>query len=110
MDNEHGHGVSVDADGIRSALAATRKIRLGLDVLWGELSPDIGTDAIMDTLWNLHERLCEAELKELRIWGLPQQYVIISPINPMSLPGPEDMEKIAHAIRTLDDLGLIVIP
>jgi hypothetical protein len=34
--------------------------------------------------------------------------LVISPINPMNPPGPQDMEKIAAALRTLDDLGLIM--
>lgn len=110
MDSEHGHGVNVEVDSIRSALEPTRKIRLALDVLWGILPPDMETDAIRVALWDIHERLCEEELKKLRTWGIPHQYVIISPINPRKPPGPEDMEKIARAIRTLDDLGLIVIP
>lgn len=110
MNSEHGHGIDVEVDGIRSALEPTRKIRLALDVLWGILPPDMETDAIRDALWDIHDWLCKAELKELLTWGLSKQYVIISPINPRKPPGPEGMEKIAHAIRALDDLGLIVIP
>jgi hypothetical protein len=108
MSGEHGHDVSVDE--IRSALEPTRKLRLGLDVLWEHLPQDMESGAIGDALWMIHERLRSDELRALRTWGLPRAYVIISPINPRNPPGPGDMEKIADAIRTLDDLGLIVVP
>jgi hypothetical protein len=110
MNSKKDHGVSVDVDEIRSVLEPTRELRLALDILSGSLSPDMETDATGAALWDLHERLCKAELKVLRIWGLPRAYVIISPINPMNPPSREDMEKIARAIQTLDDLGLIVVP
>ena len=39
---------------------------------------------------------------------LARDYFILSPINPMNPPSPEDMEKATAAFRTLDDLGLII--
>lgn len=110
MDSEHGHGVSVDLDEIRSVLEPTRKLRLGLEVLTQHLPQDMEGGAITDALWQIHERLCSDELRWLRTFGLPLAYILISPINPLNPPAAEDMEKIARAIRTLDDLGLIILP
>lgn len=109
MDSEAGHGVCIDVEEIRGLLEHTRMLRLGLAVVWEHLPQDMQAGPIADALWKIHERLCDRELRELRT-SLPGAYVVVSPINPMKPPRPQDMEAIARAIRTLDDLGLIVVP
>lgn len=109
MGSEGSHGIFVDVEEVRGPLERTRMLRLGLAVVWEHLPQDMETGPIADALWKIHERLCDAELRELR-QSLPGAYVVVSPINPMKPPGPEDMKAIARAIRTLDDLGLIVVP
>jgi hypothetical protein len=108
MSRGQGHGVEVEIDSIRSALAPTRALRQALDVLSGSLPVEAETPAIRDALCAIHEHILQAELKDLRRGVLARDYFIISPINPMNPPGPEDMEKVAAALRTLDDLGLII--
>lgn len=110
MSNGNKYGSQVDVDEIRSALAPTRQLRLALDVLSGELYPDMETQATKDALWVIHERICAAELEALRVHGLNQQYTIIRPLNMMDLPDSATMQKIAGAIQTLADLGLIAGP
>jgi hypothetical protein len=110
MSSEHKYGSEVDVDEIRSVLSPTRQLRLALDVLSGELPPEMETSATRDALSEIHERICAAELKALRIFGLNLQYTIIRPLNMMSLPDPEGMQKIASAIQTLADFGLIAGP
>jgi hypothetical protein len=110
MSSAHGYGAEVDPDDIRSALEPTRKLRLALDVLWGELPGNIGSETTEKSLWELHDRICAAELSALRSFGLTRQYIIIRPLNMMKLPDSETMQKITSAIQVLDDLGLIAGP
>ncbi len=107
MSSDQGHGAEVDLNGFDSTLAATRVARLALDALREFLPDGMRTPATEDALWDIHEQLCKKELADLRLWGITQQYLIIRPINPASLPAPEDMEKITAAIRTLANLGLL---
>jgi hypothetical protein len=65
------------------------------------------TLATENTLWDIHDQLCEKGLAGLCQWGISRQYLIVRPINPASLPSAEDMGKITAAIRTLASLGLI---
>ena len=67
--------------------------------------------AIREAPYAIDEHIRKAELKDLRQGVLARDYFIISPINPMNPmnpPSPEDMERMAAAMRTLDDLGLII--
>jgi hypothetical protein len=105
--SSNGYGASVDRDGIDSTLQPTRMQRLALEVLLDSLSPDLATPAIDSALWELRERLVDAELAALRTFGISHRYLIIRPINPGNLPGHEDLDKIAVAIRTLADMGLV---
>jgi hypothetical protein len=107
-DNDHGAGVSLDD--IRSALGDTRILRLASGVLAG-LPTDIEftkTETVHTALLEIHERLCKAEMANLRTYGLSNDYLVIRPINPMNPPGPEAMEQVTAAIRTLARFGLIV--
>jgi hypothetical protein len=52
------------------------------------------TDAVFrSALFEIDERLRKAALADLRRHGLSRDYVIVSPINPMNPPGPEEMER-----------------
>jgi hypothetical protein len=104
---DRDHGVGIDLDDIRSALAGTRMLRLATEVL-GDLPPDIETAEVRATLWQIHEALCRREPANLRTYGLSMDYLIIRPINLMNPPEPEVMKQITAAIRTLSDLELIV--
>jgi hypothetical protein len=107
MSSNQGHGVEVEIDSLSAALEPTRVLRHSLEVLWGHLPPDMETDTIRTAFYDLDEQLRKATLANIRRGVLARDYFIISPINPMNPPGPEDMEKVA-ALRTLDDLGLII--
>lgn len=110
MTDSQRHGVEVETDSILAALAPTRALRQALDVLWDDLPPKVETDTIRAAFLAIDEHLRATELADLRRYGLSRDYYIISPINPMNPPSPEEMEKVAAALRTLDDLGLIIIP
>ena len=56
----------------------------------------------------IYEKLGEMEMANLQRRGLSTDYLVIRPINPMNPPGPEAMEQVTAAIRTLARLGLIV--
>ena len=110
MSSNYEYGTEVDVDEIRSVLEPTRQIRLALDVLWGSLPQHIETKAIGESLTDLHERLCAEELRALRMFGVNQQYTIIRPLDMTNLPDADTMQKIAGAVQTLADLGLIAGP
>ena len=110
MSGEPKFGAEICSDEIRNVLEPTRELRLALSVLSGGLPPEMETAAIRDALWQIHERICTAELKALRTYGLNQQYIIVKPLNMMKLPDSATIQKIASAIQTLADLGLIAGP
>jgi hypothetical protein len=110
MSADQGHGVEVEIDSIRTVLAPTQTLRLALDVLWGSLLPAMETDTVQTALRELDERLIKQANANLRTGILSRDYFIVTPINPRNPPSPEDLEKVVAAFRTLDDLGLIIIP
>lgn len=107
---DSGHGVEVEVDSVLAALAPTRALRQALDVLWGSLPVSAATDVIRAAFDAIDAYLRATELNDLRRYGLSRDYFIVSPINPMNPPAPEDMKRVAVALRVLDDLGLIIIP
>lgn len=106
MSSDQDHGAYVDLDAFESTLDKTRLARLGLDALLRSLPEDLVNTPAENALWEIHDRICEKELADLRLWGVTQQH-LIRPINPARPPAPGDMEKITAAIRTLASLGLI---
>jgi hypothetical protein len=108
MSSDQGHGVAVETDRLLSALIPTRTLQHALEVLWDNLPPDLETDALRDAFYELDEKLRKTALANIRRGVLPRDYFILSSTNPMNPPGPEDIEKLAAALRTLDDLGLII--
>ena len=108
MSSDQGHGVEVETDSLLSALVPTRTLQHALEVLWDNLPHDLETDALRAAFYELDDRLRKAALENIRRGVLARDYFILSPINPMNPPSPEDMEKVTAAFRTLDDLGLII--
>jgi hypothetical protein len=105
--SSEGYGDSVDRDGIDSTLQPTLLQRLAVEVLLDSLTPATTTSVIDSALWDLRERLADAELTALRTFGISHRYLVIRPINSGTLPGHEDLDKITAAIRTLASMGLI---
>jgi hypothetical protein len=101
------HGVEIRLEDIRSALGDTRMVRLAIDTL-SDLPPGVATSEVHAAIGHIEDALCEAELANLKAYGLSRAYLIIRPINPMNPPEPEVMKQITAAIRTLSELGLIV--
>lgn len=110
MTGERGHGVAVETDDLLAALELTRILQLALDVLWGNMPGGLATESVRGAFCEIDERLRKATLANLRRGVLPRDYLIVSPINPMNPPDREDMEKVTAALRTLDQLGLIIAP
>lgn len=109
-DDVPGYGTEVVLDNFDTLVDGTRMLRLALDVLEDNVPAEADNEQLRQALWKLRGWLSARELRKLRTWGLARQFVIICPINPRTPPGPDDMKRIATAIRTLDDLGLIVKP
>jgi hypothetical protein len=108
MNSQRGYGVPVDTDEISSALESTRLLRLALNVLWDGLPNDMSAAGpVRDAMETIHSRINEIEATSLRTWGLAEHYLIIRPVSPVSPPPPETMEKIATAVRTLAELGML---
>jgi len=107
MSSQRAYGAPVDTDEFSSPLEPTRRLRLALNVLCDDLPNEMQTRAVHDMLRSIHDQINTAEAKELRMWGLAEHYLIIRPISPMSPPPPETMQKIAAAVRTLAELGML---
>lgn len=110
MSDNHEYGTEVDIDELRSALAPTSQLRLALEILMGNLPPRVETEAIGESITEIHKWLCAEELRELRMFGFSRQYTVIRPLNMRDLPDDDTMQKIAGAVQTLADLGLIAGP
>jgi hypothetical protein len=101
------HAAAVDADNELFVVENLREARLALDLL--RLFLPIGAEShpIPAGLRELHERLCAEEDRQLQSDGVPDRYLIVRPISPFNPPPPQDMERIADAVRTLASLGMI---
>ena len=88
---------------VRSKLEDTRVVRLALDSLEEHLPPDLDSDGLTLEFVTLREKLAEAERRELRKIG-HREYMILAPIDMFESLGG----KVAAAIRTLDELGLVI--
>jgi hypothetical protein len=69
------------------------------------LPPAYACDGLEAELWALREKIDAAEITQLRTLG-HRDYLIIQPLAPAA-PGPL-VTKAAQAVKTLDDLGLII--
>jgi hypothetical protein len=88
---------------VRSKLTDTRVIRLALDALEENLPAELESDDLTFGFLTLREKLAEAERRELRKLG-HRDYMILAPIDTFESLGG----KAAAAIRTLDELGLVI--
>ena len=108
MSGGQGHGAAVNTDSALAALSPTRSLRQALDALWDNMPGDMLTETIATAFVEIDRQLREAAQADLQRSGLSREFLIVSPINPMNPPGPEDMARVADALRTLDHLGLII--
>ena len=93
----------IDIAEVRSKLEDTSVIRLALDSLEEHLPPELDSDGLTLEFVTLREKLAEAERRELRKIG-HREYMILAPIDTFESFGG----KAAAAIRTLDELGLVI--
>jgi hypothetical protein len=87
--------------------------RMALEILWRELTNRVpGTlepeeKAVDKALEGMHAMLWRKEMEAVADTALIAHYLIIRPINPLNMPGPEEAAEIAAAIATLDRNDLI---
>jgi hypothetical protein len=93
----------IDTEEVRSKLTDTRIIRLALDALEEHLPAELESDDLTLEFLTLREKLAEAERRELRKIG-HRDYMVLAPIDVFESLGG----KAAAAIRTLDELGLVI--
>jgi hypothetical protein len=90
--------------------------RMALEVLWNQFAAtvpgDLGPEeqAVNDAICSMHEMLWRREMEAVASTALTAHFLIIRPVNPMNMPGPEETAAIAAAIATLDSHGLISRP
>jgi len=84
-----------------------RAARLALDVLMAHMPTALADSGAGAGLWQLHDRLCQLETGALARTGIPRCHLVIRPVCLMNPPGPEIMERITEAVRTLAELGML---
>jgi hypothetical protein len=94
-----------DIDEVRDGLESTRHIRMALDMLEETFPMRYASDGLMSELWALREKIAAAELIQLRSFG-QREYLVIQPLSPATTEPLITMA--AEAVKTLDDLGLVV--
>lgn len=94
-----------DIEEVRGPLEHTRHLRMALDLLQERLPPAYACDGLESELWALREKIGGAELAGLRTIG-HREYLIIQPLAPAA--SEPLITRAAQAVKTLDDLGLIV--
>jgi hypothetical protein len=98
-------GTGPDIEEVRGPLERTRHLRMALDLLQERLPPAYACDGLESELWALREKIDAAELTQLRTLG-HREYLIIQPLTP-AFPEPL-ITQAAQAVKTLDDLGLLI--
>jgi hypothetical protein len=87
--------------------------RMALEVLWREFTARVpGTlepeeEAVDKALEAMHAMLWRKEMEAVASTALIAHYLVIRPINPLNIPGPEETAEIAAAIATLHRHDLI---
>jgi hypothetical protein len=87
--------------------------RMALEVLWREFTNRVpGTlepeeEAVNKALEAMHSMLWRKEMQAVAGTALIAHYLIIRPVNPLNMPGPEETEEIKAAIAALDRNDLI---
>jgi hypothetical protein len=87
---------------VRGPLEHTRHLRMALDLLQERLPAAYACDGLEAELWALREKIEAAELAGLRTIG-HREYLIVQPLAPAA-----SEPLIAQAVKTLDDLGLVI--
>lgn len=100
-----GPSVRLDLEEVRGPLEYTRHLRMALDLLEERLPPAYTCDGLEAELWALREKIAAAELAQLRNLG-HREYLIIQPLAPAATEPL--ISQAARAVKTLDDLGLLV--
>jgi hypothetical protein len=100
-----GSGTGPGIEEVRIYLEHTRHLRIALDLLQERLPPAYTCDGLESELWALREKIDAAELTQLRTLG-HREYLIIQPLAPAALEPL--ITQAAQAVKTLDDLGLII--
>src|ERR1700730_4432778 len=95
--------LDIDLEELRIKLEDTRIIRLALDSLEENLPPALSSDGLVQGLVMLRENLAETERNELRKIGR-REYMILAPMDHLQAFGGN----VAAAVRTLDELGLVI--
>jgi hypothetical protein len=96
-------GTDIDMEELLVQLEDTRIVRLALDSLEEHLPDELASDGLTAEFVSLRDRLAEMERKALRKIG-HREYMILAPIDQFECFGG----KAAEALRTLDDLGLVI--
>ena len=87
-------------DDIQAALQVPATLRLALNTLQDQITPELESGGIGEMLNALRDKLEEMELREIRRVG-PQEYLLIKPLAPDA--GGEFAEQAAGHVRALDD-------
>jgi hypothetical protein len=93
----------METDDVLEVLERTRTIRLALDSLEENLTPDLMSGGLESELTMLRQKLSELERKRLRMIG-HKEYMILAPKSYAERYGDEAIA----AMKTLDDLGLVI--
>jgi hypothetical protein len=93
----------MELDAVTEALDRTQTIRFALDTLEGNLAGDLMSDNLGSELNALRKRLTEMERRALGMVG-HRNYMILAPKSCVEEFGDEAIA----AVRTLDDLGLVI--
>jgi hypothetical protein len=89
--------------------------RMALEILLRELASERNPgiplepeeEAVCMALDAMHDMLWRREMDSVADTALSAHYLIIRPVNPLNMPGPEEASEIAAAIATLDRHDLI---
>jgi hypothetical protein len=101
-----------DSEALGDALNTTRKIRFGLEVIWGEIDclPDETpvTRDVRDALQTISDWLQQAEENRLRDALLTRNYAVIKPVSLASPPSPASLADITAAMLVLQRHAVLI--
>lgn len=101
-----------DTEALGTALNTTRKIRLGLEVMWSEIDclPDEipATDDVRNALRTISDWLQQAEETGLRDALLTRNYAVIKPLSLACPPSPASLADITAAMHVLQRHAVLI--
>jgi hypothetical protein len=102
-------GTAIPRDGSVNDLPLPDHLRLAVEVFANDLDIDASPQhmALFMVLRDLHDHLWDRETDRVARTGLSSHYLIIRPVNPLRLPGPEVMAEIRDAIAALSRHGML---